>query len=94
MTRVILLSPEHVVFGAGKFDSDHRHLKENNAAPLTTLLNGPSLGLLVHSVGAYGNAVGWRFKVGSYNITGTSENYPNAWGPPSDVSNTPTGIGL
>lgn len=90
MTVLVSIRPNRVIFSGGKFDTDNRYLRETSGANLTTLLAGPSLGLQVHNNGSFAYSVSWRFKVGSYNVTGES----NGLAPPANVSNTPTNITL
>lgn len=87
MTTTIKITPTRCVFNDGQFDSDLRYLRETAVSPRTTILAGPSIGVSLHS-SPWG--ISWRFKCGSYNITGPDEN----GSPPSDVSNTPTAITL
>ncbi|WP_072389906.1 hypothetical protein [Hyphomicrobium sp. CS1GBMeth3] len=92
MTQTILMTPERVVFNAGQFDSDRRYLRETSGTHLTTLLAGPSIAFAARSQDTFTYNVGWRFKVGAYEVTGEDDSgdYP----PPSSITNTPTNIVL
>lgn len=86
-TTTISIRPDRYIFNGGQFDSDFRYLRETIDAPRTTMLAGPSVAVALDS-GPW--RISWRFKCGSFNITGESDT-PN---PPADVTNTPTDISL
>lgn len=87
MATTIQLKPERAIFNAGLFDSDYRYLRETASGYRTTLLAGPSVAIAVDTSL---DRVSWRFKCGSFQRTGVSQDVAA----PSNVTNTPTRIAL